>query len=460
MSLTGGDIIGLKDNIHTKWFELQRSKRSDDQYAFLQRPLYDEIVRLGHEALDGLKELDPQSIFIERIKKPLNEVEWKSMVAEDIRLLATVPYYVMTPERGQEVITQDINLLANEIHNAGMSLIKARGRYCGCKIAEGIRDLSSINTGVLRYCEGALRMGGSTRAWIQAPGDHVEHKPGAVEVHANLIQFEPTEKGYNLAMEYMESGDEQWQLRMDGVTAFMRKMGGRCKPNYRSTKCEIENVSDDAILDLALMISQLRDVDLMDASCIPMAFELIAKQAAELKKVEPKEEIWMEPWTSLPDTREVMDCQGKVYEAENKEEREKRQETRYQRLGPSKKDPCTAFPYNRLAESDLVAEIHDTCNRIKTETDEPWGWCMSLAERREIEVKAAAEELVNRCPPEGIILGRETQGYAGRCDIEMIDLVCERAGAQDCLDIIRQVEARSKAGIKPAKLEFKKELSE
>lgn len=480
--MTGGDIIALKDNIHTKWFELQGSKRSDDKYAFLQRPVYDEIVRLGHEALDALKELDPQSLFIERVEKPLNEVEWKSLVAEDIRTIATVPYYVMTPERGQDVITQDINRLANEIHNAGMSLIKANGRYCGCKIVEDIRDLSSINTGVLRYCEGALRLEG-TKAWIQAPGDHVEHKPGTVRQHANLIQFVPTEKGYNLAMEYMESGEGQWPSRMEGVTAFVRKMGGQCEGNYQSTKCEIENVSDEDILSLALVISQLKDVDLMDISCIPMAFELIAKQAEELKKVEPKENIWQERWTRVEDMSEVMDCQGQAYAEEAGEERGRRHATLYERLENnieamddaiigaikhSKKKPCTAFPYVRLAESDHVGSIHDDCQQIKTDTDESWAWCMSLAERREKEIKAAAEELVKRCPPEGIILGLETGGYAGRCDIKMIDLICERIGDQDCLDIIRQVEARAEAraeaGIKPAKLELltfgmQKELS-
>jgi len=465
---TGGDIIGLKDDIHTKWFELQGSKRSDDKYAFLQRPVYDEIVRLGHEALDALKELDPQSAFIERIKKPLNEVEWKSMVAEDIRTLATVPYYVMTPERGQDVITQDINRLANEIHNAGMSLIKADGRYCGCKIVEDIRDLSSINAGVLRYCEGSLQVDGVT-AVIHAPGDHVEHKPGTVRQHANLIKFVPTEKGYNLKMEYMESGEAQWPARLEGVTALVEKMGGRCTANYQSAKCEIENVSDEDILSLALMISQLKDVDLMDISCIPMAFELIEKQAGVLKKVEPKEVIWQERWTRVEDMSEVMDCQGKAYEEEAEEDRGKRKETLYERLerdiqaledamgevSHSKKDACTVMPYVRIAQSNHAGAIYDICQRIKTETDGSWSWCMSLADEWEKEIKAAAEELVNRCPPEAIILGLETEGYAGHNNISDIERICNLAKNHDCLDIIRQVAARAKAGIKPAKLEFK-----
>ena len=468
---TGGDIIALKDDIHTKWFELQGSKRSDDQYAFLQRPLYDEIVRLGHEALDALEELDPQSQFIGRIKKPLNEVEWKSMVAEDIRTLATVPYYVMTPERGQDVITQDINRLANEIHNAGMSLIKADGRYCGCKIVEDIRDLSSINAGVLRYCEGSLQVDGVT-AVIHAPGDHVEHKPGTVRQHANLIKFVPTEKGYNLKMEYMESGEAQWPARLEGVTALVEKMGGRCTANYQSAKCEIENVSDEDILSLALMISQLKDVDLMDISCIPMAFELIEKQAGVLKKVEPKEVIWQERWTRVEDMSEVMDCQGKAYEEEAEEDRGKRKETLYERLardieamdgtissaiGHAKHDTCTRIPYNRLAGSGYVEAIRETCNEVKTRTDEPWGWCMSLADRRKIEIKAAAEELVKRCPPESIILGAEAANLP--YTIDNIEDICSLAENQDCLGIIREVAARAKAGIKPAKLELK-ELSE
>lgn len=469
-----GALIKFKDDIHTQWFELQGSKRADQEHSFLERSAYDEIVRLGKEAINMLREADPGSQFIPRIKKPLNEVEWKSNVAEDITHIGPTVFYVMTPERGQEVITQDINRLANEIHQAGMSLIKAGEEYCGCNVEDIIEDISSINTGVLRYCEGALYRQGRV-AWILEPGDVVEHRPGTVASHVNKIKFEPTEKGYNIDMVYTESGDENWRGRRDGVVALIKKKGGSCDIPHidnLSSKCEIENASDETILDIALMLSQLKDVDLAARDCIPMAFELMKIQADELKKIEPKEEIWKTPWTIVPDFSEMMECQegASVPEREREERRERRKALLEERLSVdiesldedikwalhhSETDPCTIMPYLRLHDGNVIEDIRNTCDRIKNETDGSYGWCQSLANLREEEIKEAAKELVGRCPPEGIILGVEASSYPGRdYDLSRINYVCHEAGNEACLDIFKQVEARYKAGIKPAKLEL------
>jgi hypothetical protein len=466
MTKTGGDLIKLKDDIHTKWFELQRTKRSNKGHAFLSKPLYDEIVRLGHEALATLKEIDPNSRFIKRIQQPLHETQLKSWVAEDVGFIGPTPYYVMTQGAGQVAITQNINRLANEIHHAGMSFIRSRGDYCGCRISEEIEDLSSINTGVLKYCEGALERGGRV-AWIRSPGDIVEHRPGSARSHVNRVQFEPTEEGFNIDMRYTESGDDNWRLRRSGVMEFIKGKGGTCETYDQSCKCTVENASEEDTLDLALMVSQLKDIDLLAQDCIPMAFELIALQANDLKQLEPKERIWDEPWERVRDMPAIVECSGEGYVEE--EETRSREEVLHRRLtwdignkdtqiqhaiDYSKIDPCTYLPYSHLSETSYYPRIiSDNCERIKTKTIEPYGWCLDLAKRREQEIAAAAKELVGRCPPEGIILGLEAEKAI--FTIDEVKRVCSLIGDQDCLDIIKQVEAREQAGIKPGILNLK-----
>lgn len=461
----GGDIIRLKDQIHTLWYELQATKRANKDYAFLMKPVYDEIVRLGHEALETLEAVDPLSRFIKRIEGPLHETQRKSWLADDIAFIGPKPYYVMSPEAGRNVITQDINRLANEVHNAGMSLIKASSQYCGCNVASSVTDLSSINTGVLKYCEGALQ-GGMRKAWIFAPGDKVEHKPGSAAGHANIIRFTPTEKGSDVLMDYSESGDENWRLRLDGVVKIVEEKGGKCEESYMATQCKIPDASGDEILNLALLMSQLVDIDLLSRDCIPLAFQLIAEQAEELKKVKSTENIWKEPWTRPRDMNGIMECsEVNVIDDEERERVERLLAERLRRsiqflderidvgIQFSKEDPCVASPYDALTNYNFAREIRDECDKLKKETTEPFGWCMTLADEREQDIKNAAENLVERCPPEGIILGLEAEGSTlGKYYIDRIGDICRLIDDQDCLKIIRQVELRGEQGVKAEKL--------
>jgi hypothetical protein len=462
--MTGADIIKLKDEVHNKWFELQATKRADKDHAFLEKPIYDQIVALGHRALDMLKSIEPSSLHIKRIEYPLHEVERQSWLVEDIAHLGYKPYYVMTPERGRDIITRDINMLANAIHHAGSSLIQYSEEYGGCRIPEHL-SLRSLNTGTLKYCEGTLGLGGR-RGVVSGEGDEVEHRPGAAATHANIIKFTPTKSGNDLDMEYIESGDSNWKARRDGVIAYVTKRKGRCKTADFHTKCHIPDLPDEEVLKLALIISQLKDIDLMEHKCIPLAFELIEKQADELKEVEVKEKIWEERWTRIEDFREVMDCVEPAYE---EEEGRSRQEILARRLaadiegfkdeiyfaiGHAPKDPCTLKPYSRLGDACSNPDlIRDYCARIKAETVEPFGWCESLPPALEEDLAEAGKELIGRCPPAPIILGCEASNLP--YSIEQISRVCELVGNRDCLDIIKQVEARAQAGIKPAKLALK-----
>lgn len=464
MSILGGTLIQAKDTIHTKWFELQASKRSSPESAFLQKSLYDDILNLGKEALSELERGHPESKHIPRLESVLNEIEWKSNVAEDTRIGGKA-YYVMTPERGRDAITLDINLLANEVHLAGMSLLQAQAQYCGCNISPLV-DLRSINSGVLRYCEGTLRLG-KKRGWIHAPGATVEHKPGAVERHANTVKFEPTEKGYDLDIEYVESGDSNWRHRQGGVADFIAKKGGRCGDRGELLlKCEIKDASEEDIVDVALLVSQLKDIDLLNADCIPMAFELALEQATELKQLGPREELWDTDWTRASEFDAIRECEGEEYSEADRERRIRRQELNRRltaainaddseidyAIEKAQNDPCTLKPYSRLDDVNYIEGILSACQQIKRETNEPWKWCMELAEQREEDLKDAAKDLVERCPPEGIILGLEAMGYMGKYPMTQVDHICALAENQDCLDIIKQVEARMGAGIKAAEL--------
>lgn len=475
MSASGGTLIKIKDDIHAKWFDLQQTKRSNEENAFLQKNLYDAIVELGHQAVASLEALDPGSNHLEDLKKALHQTELKSWIADETRIGSKI-WYVMTPERGQEAITQDINKLANLIHRAGMSLVQAKGEYCGCDLAYDAKDLRSINTGVLRYCEGTLRLG-QKRGVVFEPGDTVEHKPGAAASHANKVKFEPTERGYDVEMEYVESGDAAWQARQDGVVAFVGKKGGSCSGHRGtlSTKCEIKSASEEDIFELALLISQMKDIDLLPEHCIDIAFKGVHEQIQELKEYEPRTAVWNSPWTRAGAMEAVEDCQGRAEEEEDgdyeRERRAERKTVKYGRLTADaehlayeveyavakvKEDPCSWKSYNRLSSADVIEDIQSVCQRIYEETDESHQWCISMADEKRDELQEAAIELVQRCPAEPILLGLEAAQYPGYlCDeIRQVKAVCNMAGDRECLDIVRQVELRALQGIHPKLLPF------
>lgn len=471
----GADLIALKDDIHTRWFDLQRLKRTNHDYAFLEKPLYESILDLGRQAVDKLKEGNPDSLWIEQIEEAIFNVERKSWIADET-FIGPKPYYVMTPERCQEVLTKDINRLANFIHRAGMNLIQRTGEYCGCEIT--VDDLRSISTGVLRYCEGTLRLG-HKRGVVLGNGDIVEHRPGAATTHSNTINFEPTEKGYDLNISYYESGDCNWRERQKGVVDFIQEKGGQCKLRELAADCVMKDASEDDILDLALIISQLKDIDLMSEECVPIAFEEIKKQKDMLKQIRPREDIWREDWDISSYIDRVKECEYGAYAKtspfeEPGRDREGEQERRLERIAArlggdiqfwnnevlwaisqAEKMPCTYAPYKSLECSSEFPELmRRACARIESETNEPWEWCSTLPHRRDEELIDASKDLVDRCPPEPIILGLETQIFYGELPYEIYQIqdICRLAENEHCLDIIDQVKARSKAGVTVQKL--------
>jgi len=237
----------------------------------------------------------------------------------------------------------------------------------------------------------------------------------------------------------------------------------------------MKDASEDDILDLALLISQLKDIDLLSDDCVPLAFEEIRKQATELKAIEPKENIWSTPWKRASNFESVEDCQHADEDEYDEEGRGR--ERRLQRaerlenairscasnidyaIGHSKTDACTHKPYSRLWNSNEINYMREDCETIKTRTDGAYNWCFQLANAKEEELKDAAKELIERCPPEPTILELEPDVYDGYIPHEIIRIkdICALAEDEECLDIIRQVEARAAAGIEAKKLPFEDE---
>ena len=480
-SIDGGTLIKIKDVIHTKWFDLQQTKRSNPEFAFVQKKLLDEIIELGYQALSDLKQLNPGSIYIERIEKPLFAAQHKSYVADETWIGPRI-WYVMTPERGQAVITQDINKLANQIHLAGMSEIKFTGQYCGCKFAEGLEDLRAINSGVLRYCEGTLKLG-YLRGTVHDPGDAVEHRPGGAETHANTIAFEPTEYGgYDIKMEYVESGDCAWSMRQDGVVARIRALNGTCETEDLFARCEIKDASEEDIFQIALLISQMKDIDLQPEACIDLAFDGVDAQSRRLTKIEPRKDVWNSPWTKPGDMPDVSDCRsreeyGSEYDADESrsdrwaerreaERREERRTLRRQRLEAdtlhqeqhvkdkieeSGEQGCVFRAYDLLDDANIgLADLEDYCEKLSDIDHSRWSWCMGLHKDAAEGLAEAAKDLVERCRPEPIILGLEAASRYGRTD--SIKRVCQIAEDDACIEAVRQMRKRWEEGTYPGVL--------
>lgn len=461
-------LISIKDDMHSKWYELQLSKRSNGGHAFLQRPLLDEIIKLGHQAVDLLKNAAAGYQGLADMEFWLHETELKQWTADDITHFGYLPYYVMQPKRGRELITRDINQLANSIHRAGMKHLVEGGNYCGCRMEEEAQ-LNEVNDGTLAYCQGSLLHSGGRgerMSWILPGGARVEHRPGVATTHANVIEFTPTETGYDVKMDYTESGDVSWRDRQEGVVNAVESRGGSCTRDHVFTKCEMKNADPDDIRFIALVISQLKDIDLMDDGCVPLAMGAVNRQATELSAHKDKEEIYLSPWSLAGDFKEVLDCvAGKEPDPEREEDRERAIARRAYNdiefcksvinssLASAQKMSCTPYPYVYATPGAWVKNIKEHCDDLKKKTTEPYGWCLDLAAEKEAEIKETAKGLIERCPPEPIILGVEGSGRSSKTHfLSAMEAVCKIAEDQHCLDILAQVAKRKEEGVTATKL--------
>ena len=117
-----------------------------------------------------LENEDPDNSFIPQIAQHIERIQTKEAAADKVEMEG-YPYLRMPKEMFTELSTVDINKLANTIHQAAQSFLRTSGTYAGCAIDSEIGDLSSVNSGALRYCEGCLYLGRQR--------GHTEHYRGA-----------------------------------------------------------------------------------------------------------------------------------------------------------------------------------------------------------------------------------------------------------------------------------------
>jgi len=361
----GAAIIAFKDQIHERWNEVQQTQDKDEDWRYVPQTPVRDILKFAHNAIQLMKE-DPRTspLFVggkQALKTYLEEHPGERPLADLIREMNThiknlrakirrpivrrnQRMFRLTPSEAVDLITVDINALANSIHQIGTSLLSFKQDYCGCRIAGDAEEISEINDGVLAYCRGALRLGGVHRGIVLPPGDSVEHRPGAAHSHACNTKFQMNEDGtYDTEVLYHESGDDNWRDRMDGVQDRLESLGLYCKGGgYLQLECDGTLEKDD-ITKLALTISQLKDIDLLNGECIPPAFDNLDNELIRLLKqyADDPEEMWRAPWTRASHSEAVAECQAGIedrreddqkWEQREQERQEKQEQRELERL--------------------------------------------------------------------------------------------------------------------------------
>jgi len=433
----GIEIIGAKDEIHHYWFDIQVGKRVDlaADDAYIPKEPTDKLVAEAVNAIGVFQQCAPEDEMWrgQWAEEALGKCLPSAWAKGEITLDDGLSYYITDTIQADNLIITYINSLANYIHRAGYSLLEKSGEYCGCVIMEGA-DLSSTNKGALKYCQGTLNLE-YPRGHILPPGNKVEHRPGAAANHAMVVKFEEDEEGYDTKVHYTESGDDNWRDRQTEVVGFMERMGMKCEYPSDSLAVDCRGVlDDDQILDFALLISQLKDIDLLPYECIPVAFEEVYKQSALLKErhKDDLDTIWNSKWTRAGENARVEDCKWDVAhrEAEEYAEREveRRDESRQDsydnclqrliryrtaaRYGDCEGrvvDRCawlpqfTSTPYFNLARAlETADELSDRAEALERAVGDITVW--EVVENQHEENRNAAEDIVKKCPPEQALL--------------------------------------------------------
>lgn len=491
----GGYLINAKDVIHNVWFDLQTEKRTQGDDSYLRRDLLVTINQYVNDSLDQIHKCSPDNAMYKNILIARDNLREKLQSATPVEM-EEYTFLKMPKETAREILITDINRLANYIHQAGQELIKVQGTYCGCEILGEI-DMRSINTGVLNYCEGTLKLG-HKRGHIMPPGNKVEHKPGAVQSHAFVVDFEQGEEGYDVNAEYTESGDSAWRVRKKGVQDMLESKGLVCQNPIQdlSMKCK-GSLKEDDIREVALMISQLKDIDLLPEGCIDQAFDYAKKQADRLLTWPHKEEIWNISWDRASESvhecvaeasgelererqreleREDRETERKRVEARDKrrEEARARERKRVERLNNeidhhkdwaqgnrkyAATEPCVKQAYHFLNEATShVNELFILCPKLPDDSQATNCHDYAVQEIRENE--RAAKDLIQRCPPVPIMLGLEADLWHWALQDALSEIlgICLVADNDECKTVHNQIIERSAKGIKPQLL-LKKEGS-
>ena len=471
------DLIRIKDEIHDSWYKMQRDKRVEHDMAIINEGYFNDIYQNGMDAISQLEEGgEGEGSEAEEIRSLLNRLAVKKAKAENVEIDG-VQSLRMPREMASDLIITDINKLANAIHRIGQSRLRTEGSYAGCVIDADIEDISGVNTGALRYCEGCLHLD-HMRGTIIEPGNTVEHRPGSASNHANVVSFEEGDNGYDVRIEYSESGDRNWKDRQEGVRSFLEKKGMKCETAGLSMLC-MGALGDDDISETALMFSQLKDIDLLEAECIPIAFDFTAGQTRDLMDYYRGNmgDMWGATWTRAGRSDDVVDCEAQIEQEaiERQEQREAWEERRARREARKEEErthlsdianrrhnadiaPCDLWAYRELSNAISDQQFHDVyCESYRDSYDTKS--CERLFERERGANSESAASLISRCPAVPIIESHEADLNA---DMQRYDLsieesirtfmracddvatVCAEAGDEDCVKTIESIGDRVK----------------
>lgn len=445
MSDCGNDLIKAKDNIHSFWFFLQQNKITKGDYIYLPKMELDKILQISTQSFNRLRECTPDSRYLDRIQSTIEYLTDTVQKAEKPKIKEQ-QYYKVDLRTAKEIITSDINKLANNIHRAGSAILEYQGEYAGCRIvteAGEEPDISSINTGALAYCEGTLRLG-RQRGMIHPPGNKVEHRPGTATSHANVVEFEQGEEGkYDVRLNYTESGDNKWRTRQEYILDYLERHGFKCDGSGElEAQCK-GALSEDDIRHMAIYISQIVDIDLQPEECIGLIFDVIKENTEKLSKLD-KDSIWNTKWKIPCNEPAIIDCR-KEAEAEEKErkkqefERKTRADMEYalENMNYNKQKAlsadCEYSKYQAFNEAYYFLNWYsEQCGSLYRDSV-----CHDVEQEERGLLDEVAREIVATCPPGPIIEEKMSQGdVAIYSQLASIKNACRLAGDDECLESI------------------------
>lgn len=449
----GMEVMRAKDQIHRHWLDVQMNKHTEEGEVYILKSAMDAIVTKGGEALALLEDVQSQMSTDEELDDLIGQVQHylsnckPDYWADEDDIMEGVDgqeYYITTPDQAGELVMTDINFLANKIHQAGYSLLGDAGEYCGCVIKASGDDIASINSGVMKYCQGTLKLD-YPRGVILPPGDMVEHRPGGAQKHAFVASFEDAEGGYQTKVDYTESGDHNWRIRKQYLMDFLEGIGLECEKGKDENGLETLSLYCNGVLDerdilkMALVVSQLKDIDLLYHECISVAFEEVYSQAADLldKYAGPEgdvESMWDGPWVRAGHNTTVNECSEGV---RHRRAREYRREQRVHILD------ATIHEYlerTRRARALIAASEYAKCEKDVPHTEDlalmPAVPFRNLTEaHHDLELADCACAEITESP--------YADRYDGDCEAELqsasVDLqeaemaVCKRCGIEETM---------------------------
>ena len=263
-------------------------KEEVDGITTVPATLIQDAVTDGKESIAIIKSAAPELAELPKIELLTNAVaQVLEVIPEEEGKLA------LATDVFEDLNAKVINFLANQIHDAAMTLIGAVGQIKACKVS-GIEPEEA--TTVYNYCVGVLpkvsnatvmkvvpkkmKIGGEM-VFIQYP-QLIEHKLG---VHRTRVSPKSTNGSTELGVEYRESGPsyKDSHNRMKGVTGRLVEEGFKCEDKYPNLYCHGE-LDKGKLNQLATFFSLLIDADIagMGGNTVGVVRDKVWEKAGEL----------------------------------------------------------------------------------------------------------------------------------------------------------------------------------